>query len=132
MKLIIDETTGTERSETRTEILARHARMVDNHAQGMTFLASIHGEIGDWAENERMAKKEQREEAARLADLGLTTEVNTNKELMPVADIVERCSAILARHNGFKDGFHRVEDRTGYNRHMREIAAGDKSDESEE
>lgn len=129
---IIDETTGIERSETRTEILARHARMREDHSRSMDFLESIKRECFDVEAIELDALTEWNEYRADLADRGLVTLINRSTELMPVADIVERCSAILARHNGFKDGFHRVEDKTGYNRHLRLKAAGQQSDESDE
>ena len=81
---------------------------------GEDFLASIHGEIGDWKENEAAALKEYREEQNRLVDIGLTTEINTSKELMPIDEIVDRCQAILRRHPyGYKGGVNRIEDPKG-------------------
>lgn len=104
MRLTIDTTTGAERPETRTEILTRHARMEARGLEGSAFLESLH--TGDHFD---AIAKENREADQRdfqdALDQGLTTEINTSTKLMPVADIVERCQAILARHPfGYRKG----------------------------
>ncbi len=114
MKLIIDEITGNERSETRTEILARHSRMTLDHASSMSFLDEIKRECFDTETIELDALTECNEYRQDQSDKGLVSLINTSKDLMPVDDVVERCSAILARHNGYKGGVFRTEDRQGY------------------
>lgn len=128
---ILDETTGAERSETRTEILARHTRMMEDHARSMAFLDSIHAEEPYFQKLAEENDKANRDELERQRDLGLVTEENTKRSIDDLAETIERCAALLARHHGFKDGFHRIEDRTGYNRYLRETAAG-RSVESDE
>jgi len=51
---------------------------------------------------------------------------------MPVADIVERCSALLARHNGFKGGVHRLEDKPGFRKQLKELQGMEVEEETEE
>lgn len=90
---------------------------------GQDFLASIHGEIGDTAENEVAALKQWAEEQDELADKGLRTEINTSKELMPISDIVDRCSDILRRHPfGYLGGVNRIEDPRGAKEQAKESA----------
>ncbi len=113
MKLIIDTTTGIERSETRTEILARHARQTAAHADKMAFLDGIKRECFDIEAIELDARLDWNEYRQDLADKGLVTLINTSTELMPVADIVERCSDILRRNFGFRNGVLRTEDKQG-------------------
>ena len=105
MKINIVNADGTEttRTETRTEILARHSRMNQNHAEAMDFLESLHtGPHFEQIAREQAAHDWQVREQNR--DLGLTTEINTSKELMPLDEVVERCSDILRRHQyGYKE-----------------------------
>ena len=102
---INDTITGTERSETRTEILARHGEMRLRHIVAAGMLEEIKRECFDTAAIELDALREWNEYNDERADRGLVTLINNSKELMPVADVVERCSAILKRHPyGYKDG----------------------------
>lgn len=91
---------GTERNETRTEILARHAAMIQRHNEGMALLESIHAEIK--AANPAAVEDDFNEREAAL-DAGLTTEINRSTSLVNVADTNENCMAILKRH---KDWAH--------------------------
>jgi len=103
---IIDEN-GNERNETRTEILARHSRMVADHKEKMDFLESIHNETGLTQISLDAAAEEQKEQAERQADLGLQTEINKSIGLPDVGDTVESCVNLLNKYsNGFK-GFIR-------------------------
>jgi len=129
---INDTQTGTERSETRTEILARHNLMVSNNRAGATLLEEIKRECFDTEAIELDARLEWNEYQQDRADLGLVSLINKSKELMPVADIVERCSALLARHNGFKGGVHRLEDKPGFRKQLKELQGMEVEEETEE
>lgn len=103
----ITDQNGTERNETRTEILARHAEMVKRHAEGMALLSSIHAEEPYFKQVAEENEKENQRDAERLADEGLQTEINTSTALVNVADTLESCVTLLNKHpNGFK-GFIR-------------------------
>jgi len=105
--------------------------MQQNHAEAMDFLASLHHSENFTAIPQFKGHFEQiaREQAAhdwqvreQNRDLGLTTEINTSKELMPVDEVVERCSAILRRHQyGYKDGVNRIEDKRGARQQAKEL-----------
>jgi len=129
---IIDNQTGTERSETRTEILARHGEMRLRHIAAAGMLEEIKRECFDTEAREMDALVEWNEYQQDRADLGLVSLINKSKELMPVGDIVERCSALLARHNGFKGGVHRLEDKPGYRKQLKELQGMEVEEETEE
>jgi hypothetical protein len=102
-----------ETTLTRDEIISLHREMVARNKQGADLLSTIRGECFDLEARELDARLEWNEYQQDRADKGLVSLVNKSTELMPVADIVERCSAILARHHGFKDGVLRTEDKQG-------------------
>lgn len=111
MKQITIDTNGTETETpmTRAQVIEAHKRMIDNQQAGADFLASIHAEIGDWDQNAAEAAKEYREEQIRQAEMGLTSEINTNKEHLDIHNTLENCATLLRRHqHGFK-GFIRTQ-----------------------
>ena len=102
---IINEIDGTERNETRTEILARHAEMREDHTAKMNFLAEIHRELGLDKVGIEAAAEEQKELAERHQNEGLTHEINTSTTLVSLRDTVESCVEIIRRHPyGYKNG----------------------------
>lgn len=112
--------TSSRRYGTSNEILGE---------SGESLLAAIHDELGDWRRNERAALKEWNDQQKDLEDAGLTTEINTSKSCDNISDTMDRIHALFRRHPfGFAGGFHRVEDKTGYKRHLREQATGGTSD----
>jgi hypothetical protein len=62
------------------------------------FLAAIHGEIGDWKQNETEALRGWYQEQRDRADQGLTSEINTKVDGPEIADTLERVTFLLERH----------------------------------
>ncbi len=102
---------GTERNETRQEILARHAAMMTMHAGQMDLLASFHvGKHFDLIAAENAAA--DRVDAERLAESGLQTEINTSKDCVSLRDTLDGCADVLRRHPfGFKDSWTDEENK---------------------
>jgi hypothetical protein len=99
----INEIDGTETTLTRAEILALHAEMNANHKRGMDLLESIRSEIGLNQAGEAAAREEQKELAEDDRDAGLTTEINTSRDLVRLEDTIAGFVTVLARHPfGFK------------------------------
>ena len=116
----ITQENGTERNETRQEILARHDWANRNTVDQMAFLESIHQEEPYFQRIEAENARENRREFEHKRDLGLVTEVNTKTSCGDATEIMESITALFKRHQfGFKGGFHRTEDKSGYNRWLR-------------
>lgn len=109
----IQDTNGTERNETRQEIVARHQESLRIQQEGFNLLETLRsgdslyifrgdlkGLAAVRAESLKRKAEAQREE-------GLTTEINTSKSLVSLRDTVESAAEVIRRHpNGFK-GFIR-------------------------
>jgi hypothetical protein len=88
---------------------------------GYDFLASIHGEIGDWKRNEAEALREWNQEQRDRADQGLTSEINTKVDGPEIADTLERVTALLERH---QFGYHIEKDDESPERAEEALALG--------
>ena len=99
----------TETTMTRAEVLARHSEALRLHSEGMTLLETIRDEIGLNAEGLKAARSEQKEAAERGQDAGLTTEINTSRDLVKLEDTMRGIVEVLTRHpHGFRgDGTRR-------------------------
>jgi hypothetical protein len=100
---------GNETTMTRDEILALHRETLQNHANKMALLETIRNETGLNQEGLTAARQEQKETAERDTDAGLTSEINTSKDLRPLEDTVRGIIQVLTRHQfGYKgDGTRR-------------------------
>lgn len=102
---LYNEIDGTERNETRQEIVARHLRMADSHRGGMELLESILDETGLNMEGLTAGQMEQKELAEHQQNEGLTSEINTSTALISVRDTLDNVADLLRRHPyGYTDG----------------------------
>lgn len=88
----------------REHVISGHAGEVRQSA-GMTLLAAIHDEIGDWKRNEEAAAEEQ-------VEIGLTSEINTNLGHISLTDTLENIAFIFQKNEGrvFEDAIGKDEE----------------------
>ena len=88
---------------TRAEILQNHKESLTRHENGMVFLSSIREETGLNEESMKAAREELKEINESTADEGLTSEINTSRNLVRLEDTIRGFHEVLNRHpHGFK------------------------------
>jgi hypothetical protein len=88
---------------TRAEILQNHKESLTRHEASMVFLSSIREETGLNAEAMKAAREELKEISEATAEEGLTSEINTSRNLVRLDDTIQGFHEVLSRHpHGFK------------------------------